>query len=139
MRLTRSHGGKFELEKVRLPLVAFIDVVLFLLLYFVISGNMAAEEQILSTTLGASQGRSQSLLQSQMLVIEIQNGLVVYRIGERVMPDREALAGVLAQLPHDAGIIVRPSPEVPVEATAAAVQEAKNAGFTRISYLVGGA
>lgn len=139
MRLTRREGSRFELEKARLPLVAFIDVVLFLLLYFVLAGNLAAEEQILSTTLGASQGRSQSLLQSQMLIIEVQNGQVVYRIGERVMPDRQSLASVLRQLPHDAGIIVRPSPEVPVEATAAAVQEAKDAGFDRISYLVGGA
>lgn len=139
MRLTRRETSRFELEKTRLPLVAMIDVVMFLLFYFIIAGNIAAEEASLSTTLGASQGRSTSLLQSQTLLIELQNGVPVYRIGERIMADRAALASVLDLLPRDAGIIVKPAPDVPVEATATAVQVAKDAGFTRISYLVGGA
>ena len=138
MRLTTRESSRVELHKIRLPLIAMIDVILFLLFYFVISGNMAAQERALSTTLGASQGQSSSLLQSQMLLIESQNGAVVYRIGDRTLTDRAGLAAVLSALPREAGIIVRPSAEVPVAATAEAVQVAKDAGFTRISYLVAG-
>lgn len=138
MRLTRREAGRFELERARLPLIAMIDVVMFLLFYFIIAGNIAAEEALLSTTLGTAEGRSTSLLQSQTLIIEIQGGAVVYRMGDRVMADRASLAAVLDRLPREAGIIVRPSPTVPVEATATAVQVARDAGFTRISYLVAG-
>ncbi len=138
MRLTRRESARFELEKARLPLVAFIDVILFLLFYFIIAGNIAAEEATLSTTLGTAQGRSTSLLQSQTLTIQIEGGLAVYRMGDREMRDRAGLASVLDRLPREAGIIVKPEPDVPVEAIAMAVQVAKDAGFTRISYVVGG-
>jgi len=138
MRLTRRETSRVEMEKIRLPLVAMIDVILFLLFYFIVAGNLAAEEASLSTTLGSAEGRSNSALQSQILIIESRDGLAVYRMGERVMTTREELASVLDRLPRDAGIIVKPSPEVPVAATAAAVQVAKDAGFTRISYVVAG-
>jgi biopolymer transport protein ExbD len=138
MRLTRRETSRVELEKIRLPLVAMIDVILFLLFYFIIAGNLAAEEAALSTTLGSAQGRSTSALQPQILEIEGREGGWQYRMGERVMASREELAGVLDRLPREAGIIVRPSAAVPVAATAEAVQVAKDAGFTRISYVVAG-
>lgn len=138
MRLNRRASRRFELESIRLPLIGMINVVMFLLLYFIIAGSIAAEEAALSTTLGAAQGRSSSLLQSQVLIIEMREGEPVFRIGDLVMSERAALADVLGRLPRDAGIIVRPAPDVPVEATAAAVQVAKDAGFVRISYLVSG-
>ena len=138
MRLTRRESSRVELEKIRLPLVAMIDVILFLLFYFIIAGNLAAEEATLSTTLGSAEGRSNSTLQSQVLEIVSVNGVAVFRMGERVMGTREELAAVLDRLPREAGIIVKPSPEVPVAATATAVQVAKDAGFTRISYVVAG-
>lgn len=138
MRLTRRETSRVELEKIRLPLVAMIDVILFLLFYFIIAGNLAAEEAALSTTLGSAEGRASSALQSQILVIEPREGGWQYRMGDRVMGTREELAGVLDRLPRDAGVIVKPSPGVPVAATAEAVQVAKDAGFTRISYVVAG-
>ena len=75
MRLTRRESSRVEMEKIRLPLVAMIDVILFLLFYFIVAGNLAAEEATLSTTLGSAEGRSNSTLQSQVLEIVSVNGV----------------------------------------------------------------
>jgi hypothetical protein len=51
------------------------------------------------------------------------------------MTTREALTGVLRQLPKEAGVVVRVRGDAPVAAAAAAQQACKDAGFTRISYV----
>jgi hypothetical protein len=51
MNFRRTEDRRFALEKVRLPLVALIDVVLFLLLYFVMAGTLAPEEMELPSAL----------------------------------------------------------------------------------------
>ncbi len=144
MRLSRRRTGRLEVEDLRLPLIALIDVVLFLLFYFIIAGTMAGAETELPTALGTSRsgpGQSSSL-QPQVLSIVWVTGAgdshAEFRLGQRTMRERRTLQNVLAALPKDVGLIVKPGADVPVEATATAIQAARDAGFRRISYAPSG-
>lgn len=139
MRMKRRRSSRFDPEKVRLPLVALIDVVLFLLFYFMISGSAAGQESELSTALATAGtgGSGAARIQPQMLSISMNADRVVYSIGQRTISTRTSLESLLKVLPKEAGIIIRPAPEVSVDSIAAAVQVAKDAGFSRISYVMG--
>jgi biopolymer transport protein ExbD len=139
MKFLRTEDRRFEMEKVRLPLIALIDVVLFLLLYFMIAGTMAGEESQLSSSLRTDKpgkGRG-SDLQSQVLYVEPAPSGTRFRLGERSVQDKAGLSGLLKQLPRDGGIIVKVAPAVQVEWAAAALQACKDAGFQKISYVPG--
>lgn len=133
-RPTARHGPT---QVPRLPLVAFIDVILFLLLYFVFAANLAPEESRLGSSLRTdSKGGAQSSgLLPQVLVVESFNGKARYRMGDRVMDTRATLDELLNRLPKAAGLVVRVQNDVSVEAAAAALAAGKRAGFTRISYV----
>lgn len=139
MRFSRTQDRRFAVEKVRLPLVALIDVVLFLLLYFMIAGTATGDESELPSALktdkqGAGRG---SDLQSQVLYVEGAGAQTHFRIGERVMADKAALAPILRQLPKESGIRVRVAPTAAVAGAAAALQACRDAGFTKVSYVPG--
>jgi biopolymer transport protein ExbD len=127
------------MEKVRLPLIALIDVVLFLLLYFMIAGTMAGEESLLASSLRTDKpGKGKgSDLQSQVLYVEAPQGAQRFRLGDRSVTDKSGLAVLLKQLPREHGIIVKVAPQVRVEAAAAALQACKDAGFQKVSYVPG--
>jgi biopolymer transport protein ExbD len=137
VRFGRPQERRFALEKVRLPLVALIDVILFLLIYFVMAGTLAPEESQLASALktdkqGAGRG---SDLTPQIVYVDGKGGVAQFRIGERTMPDRAALAVILKQLPKENGVIVKVAGDVPVAAAAAALQACKDAGFQKVSYV----
>lgn len=120
----------------RLPLVAFIDVILFLLLYFLMAGNLAAQEADLASGLRAqSNSAKKSNLADQIVKVEAQAGKPVFTVGQRRCENRQELAELLRQLPKDPGVFVRVSSDASVEAAAAALQAASDAGFTKISYV----
>ncbi|CAG1009517.1 hypothetical protein PHYC_03712 [Phycisphaerales bacterium] len=121
----------------RLPLVAFIDVILFLLLYFVMVADLTPEESHLASSLKTdSKGPAQATgLLPQILLVETSAGKVRYRMGDRVMDTRESLDTFLSSLPKAAGIVVKVKGDVSVEAAATALSAGKRAGFTKISYV----
>lgn len=120
----------------RLPLVAFIDVVLFLLLYFVLATNFVPDEKELSTTLkGQAQGRGGAVLIPQVLRVEVSGDAVVFRLGDRVTVDRDALVELLTRLPKEGGLFIQVGERVPVGGAAKAIQAASEAGFAKISYV----
>lgn len=133
MKLTRREDTRFELDKVRLPLVALIDVVLFLLMYFVIAGTLAAEESQLAASLktDAKGGRASDL---QPLVLNVEAS-GAFRVGERIVGDQLGLATLLKQLPKEQGVVVRVNDAATVETAAAALQAAHDAGFDKVSYV----
>ncbi len=137
--MQRRRSSRFDPEKVRLPLVALIDVVLFLLFYFMIAGSAAGQESELSTALATAGtgGSGAARMQPQVLAVTMSNGRATYSIGQRTISTRASLEGLLKVLPKESGIIVKPASDVPVEAIAAAVQVAKDAGFLKISYVMG--
>ena len=139
MKFLRREDRRFEMEKVRLPLIALIDVVLFLLLYFMIAGTMTGEESLLASSLHTDKpgkGRG-SDLQSQVLFVEPSGAAARFRLGDRSVQDKGGLAVLLKQLPKESGIIVKVAPQVRVEAAAAALQACKDAGFQKVSYVPG--
>lgn len=125
---------------IRLPLVAFIDVVLFLLLYFVMAGSQAPAEGKLSAALAAERrgpGAGTMDMTTQVLRVDVQGGRVRFRIGGREVFERADLRAILAALPTPPGIIVKVADDAPVEAAAAALQVIKDVGFTKVSYVAG--
>ncbi len=139
MKFLRDADRRFEMEKVRLPLIALIDVVLFLLLYFMIAGTMAGEESLLASSLRTDKpGKGKgSDLQSQILSVEPSGESARFRLGDRSVQDKAGLAVLIKQLPKESGIIVKVAPQVRVEAAAAALQACKDAGFQKVSYVPG--
>ncbi len=138
MKFLRREDRRFQPEKVRLPLVALIDVVFFLLIYFVIAGTMAGEEAQLASALRTDkQGKGKaSDLAPQVLFVEPgKSGKPRFRLGERSIEDRAALTAVLKQLPRENGVIVRVASGVTVESAASALQATRDAGFTKVSYV----
>jgi len=135
----RVHERRVGESIPKLPLMAFVDVALFILLYFLMAGTLAASQSELSATLrteGGAGGRSADFV-PQIVDVMVVGGRLVYRVGPRELGSRAELGKVVAQLPHEPGIVVRVAGNAPVGAAMAAVQTCKDAGFTRVSYLPG--
>jgi hypothetical protein len=67
--------------------------------------------------------------------VELRGGKPAFVLGSRVFPDKASLTRVLMALPKEGGVFVRVTDAVAVEATAAALQACKDAGFTKVSYV----
>jgi biopolymer transport protein ExbD len=137
MNFTKREDRRFEIEKVRLPLLALIDVVLFLLLYFMVAGSLAGAEAELSASLRTDKpgkGKGTNLV-TQILYVEPAGDAARFRLGDRVVTDKGSLGVVLKQLPKENGIIVKAASQVRVEAAAAALQACKDAGFDKVTYV----
>lgn len=125
-------------SRYKLSLIALIDVVLFLLLYFMIAGTLAPEEKELPSTLRADRGSGsrQEDLQPQIITVALgANAMAEYRLGARVVNDKDELSNILRALPKEGGVFVRTSGKVRVDAAAAALQACRDAGFVRITYV----
>ncbi len=136
MKLDRS-ASLMDPASLRLSLIPLIDVILFLLIYFVIAGSLAAEEGRLASALhaGSGSGSGQLDFQPQFLDVEEQDGRPVFRLGESRFHDRAALLASLQGLPLEVGITVRVSDRASVGAVAAASQTCRDAGFQKLRYL----
>jgi biopolymer transport protein ExbD len=135
MNLKRVRRTEFEIPK--LPLVALIDVVFFLLLYFIMAGNLAAVEANLESSLKTDKrsGSAASNLVPQIVNVEGGDGQGAFRLGERLIADKKSLTDVLKSLPKEGGVVVRVSGSAPTHAVASAIQACKDAGFVKISYV----
>lgn len=120
----------------RLALVAFIDIVLFLLLYLMLAGSLAPAESRISAGLekAASAGGKAPDLPPVSLKVFRSGEKVVFRIGQRDLPSFDAVVLALAESPKQGGVIVRSDANALVGDVAAAMQAAKDAGFERVSY-----
>ncbi len=138
MMIVRRRGrSRIDPAHLRLPLIALIDVVLFLLMYFMIAGNLAEQERELSATLAtqkAGPGGAGAVRATTLHVLR-SGGRGVYRMGERTITGREELVDILSQLPKEPGVVIRSGPDAVIADTALALQACKDAGFTRISYV----
>lgn len=124
----------------RLSLIAFIDVVLFILLYFMMAGNLATPESELASALQTARGDGASRdLAPQVVQVDVIESRPVFLVGERVIGDRESLTAVLKQLNKEAGVFVKVMGRAPVGSAAAAMQACRDAGFVKVSYVPAGA
>lgn len=135
---TRMRHGSHRMrpEDLRLAIIPLVDVVFLLLLYFVMAGSFAEDEKRLATALAtdSSGSRSAEFIPQRVRVSWVEDH-AVWTIGERITADRGELRGILVGLPRDVGLIVAPDRDAPLEATAAAVQIARDLGFDKLSYV----
>ena len=138
MRIHRKKPRRIGEAIPKLPLIAFVDVVLFLLLYFLMSGSLAEPETDLAAGLktdgGAAKGSDFTV---QILFVESSSGGPAFRLGARIFTQRDELIKVLSTLPKDRGVIVKTTKSATVGGAAAAVQACKDAGFDKVSYVPG--
>lgn len=136
MRMVSARRAQMlEPSQMRLPLIALIDVILFLLMYFLFAGNLESEERELAAALAAERGSaSSSALAPQVVDVVRLGGAEVYRLGTRIVDGKSALMELIAALPKEPGLVVRADDVVSVGAVAAATQAARDAGFDRITY-----
>lgn len=123
----------------RLSLVAFIDIVLFLLLYLMLAGTLTPPEARIATGVerpSAAAAKSPQLAPVR-LVVERFGERVSYRVGQRAIESRDAVVLALTQVPKDGGVIVSAGEGTWVSDVASGLQAAKDAGFTRVSYAPG--
>jgi len=119
-----------------LPLTSMIDVVFLLLIFFLVTANFAQEEHKLPATLQTEGGGVRSSdLQPQILQIRMQGGEPIFVMGEVAVRDGQSLEAVLSNLPKEPGVAIKSEPDVPISAIAAALQAARNTGFTKRSYV----
>lgn len=117
----------------RIQNVALIDVVLFLLLYFISATELAPDESQLSAALRTdARGSGSSSFTPQILTVSRGP---LYRIGDRTITTRDALATLARQLPKEAGVVIRVTDDADAGSVAEAIQVFHDAGFLRISYV----
>lgn len=135
---TRSTSRRRAAGLGALPLTSMIDVVFLLLIFFLVTADFAQQEHKLPSALQTEGGGVRSSdLQPQIIRISLDNGEPVYTIGQVRSSDRVSLEAVLKQLPRDAGVAIKADPDVPIQSIATALQAARNAGFSRRSYVPG--
>ena len=131
-----KRSGLLELSEMRLPLIALIDVILFLLMYFLLAGSLESEERELASALGSGStvtGESGGFT-PQAIDVFMESGTVAFRLGSRPAMGRSAMQDLIAGLPKEPGVVLRVADDVPVNDTAAALQMCKDAGFAKIAY-----
>lgn len=137
MRMSAPRNrGLLELAEMRLPLIALIDVILFLLMYFLLAGSLEAEERELAAALGSGSRQSSDSggFAAQVIDVGHEGGRTVFRLGARTARDARELVALAAPLPKEPGIVVRVADGVAVEDAADALQACRDAGFARIAY-----
>lgn len=136
MRFTRDEREHDE-EGVQRHMTSMIDVVFLLLIYFIITASFTAPEEDLASGLRAeSEGPSSaSDLLPMVVTVDRVDGRQIYRLGERMTEDPEAVAAWLTPLPKEGGVFVRVTDRASVDAAARALSACKRAGFTKVSYV----
>jgi biopolymer transport protein ExbD len=114
-----------------------IDVTFLLLIYFIVTTVFTPPEDQLTPALKVEQGTSvkENDMEPQIVTVTIHNSQEVYQIGDQTTLVRSHLATILNRLPNEPGIIIRVDDSVSVGFAIAAVQEARNAGFERVTYV----
>jgi biopolymer transport protein ExbD len=135
-----SASASLDPAKMRLPLIALIDVILFLLMYFLYAGSLAAEEAQLAASLatqGSRGGAGAFDLGPQILDVERGADETVFRIDQLRFENRQALIEALRTFPPETRIAIRAADQASVAGVAAAVQACHDAGLLRIAYMSG--
>jgi biopolymer transport protein ExbD len=114
-----------------------IDVTFLLLIYFIVSTVFTPPEDILSPALKVEEGTSSQErdYEPQIVTITIQGIEPAYLIGDQVLRTRVQLSNIISKLPREPGIIIRVEDSVPVGFAVAAIQESRDAGFKRVTYV----
>ena len=132
-----SKGNRRGINRAALNMSSMIDVTFLLLIYFIVSTVLSKPEDQLNPTLMVDQGTAvnESLLEPQIILVEKRNLIPVYALGDLVFTSREELSKVLQALPKDPGVIIKADNNVLVAFAVAAIQESRDAGFEKVTYV----
>ena len=124
-------------EKPELNMASMIDATFLLLAFFLFTTGMQARESRLSPNLAVRResGGSAGEMQLQVVAVTVIGGKPVYRLGERVLEDREALREALGKLERSEGLFVEVHPGVSVGFATSAIQAGRDAGFAQVTYV----
>jgi|JYMV01.1.fsa_nt_gi biopolymer transport protein ExbD len=136
MNFSNSQNRR-RINKTALNLSSMIDVTFLLLIYFIVTTVFTPPEDLLSPALKVEEGTSsqEQEFEPQIVTVTIQGTEPAYLIGEQVIRNREQFATIISKLPREPGIIIRVEDAVPVGFAIAAIQESRNAGFERVTYV----
>ncbi|HIB00413.1 MAG TPA: biopolymer transporter ExbD [Phycisphaerales bacterium] len=125
------------LNRAALNLSSMIDVTFLLLIYFIVTTVFIAPEDLLSPALKVEEGTSSvnQDFEPQVVTVTMQGTEPAYVIGGLVIMNRKQFADTISKLPREPGIIIRVQDNVPVGFAIAAIQESRNAGFERVTYV----
>lgn len=135
MNFARKNGSRPTL--LRMSMTPMIDVTFLLLIFFLISTSQTPPESALSPGLQAisAEAGSSSDFERQTVEILTHLGTPAYRVGSRIIRDRETLMSVLESLPKEGGLFVEGSGGVVTRYAAEALQSARDAGFEKVTYV----
>jgi len=116
---------------------SMIDVTFLLLIYFLVTTVLTPPEDELNPALEVQEGAGESSdeLEPQIVDVVKRGNDEIYLIGSQSIQSREALFDVLSKLPHEPGLIVKVDGTTSVAFALAAIQEARNAGFEKVTYV----
>lgn len=137
-RPRRSRRPRGSLSRITLNLASMIDVTFLLLIYFMVTTVLAPDERLLDSAIRQERDGAATDVrdfQPQRLQVTRDGDIPIWRIGQRVMGDREELDAVLAELPSEEGIVIVVDDGVPVDFAVAAMQSARDAGFEEVAYV----
>ena len=133
-RMNQERGGK----RLVMNVTSLIDVTFLLLAYFMVSTVMARPEDRLTPTIQTqdqSAKGSEADFQPQTIDVLVLNGVEVYQLGQQTMRSVESLKSKLTGLPLDLGVFIRAGEGVSVGFAMGAIQAARDAGFTQVTYV----
>lgn len=125
-------------ERVTLNLTTMIDVTFLLLIYFLVTAVLVPREDELTPMLQVqrqAQAAEADDFEQQIIEVRMIEGRPVYRLGTRILHDRQALADAIDPLPRSEAMFVNVADHVPVGFAVAAVQVARDAGFQQVTYV----
>ena len=115
-----------------------IDVTFLLLIYFLVTMVMTAQEDRLDSTLQMEQTQaagSTDDFEPQLIEVLVLDEAPAYRLGGRVMRDRASLRQAIGGLPTSVPVRLRVHGGVPVAFALAARQVVHDAGFDGATYV----
>jgi biopolymer transport protein ExbD len=120
-----------------LNLSSMIDVTFLLLIYFIVTTVIATPEDALSPSLKSEKSSrvNRDNFEPQIIQVTSIENQPIYQMGDRSFVDREQLFVLLEKLPKQPGLIFRVNDNVSVGFAIAAIQEARNAGFEKVTYV----
>ena len=132
-----AKSNRRGISRATLSLSSMIDVTFLLLIYFIVTTVLSKPEDQLNPALLIDQGSvvEDSLMDPQIIYVQTKNLQLIYKLGSQQFSDRSALAEVLKVLPKEPGIIIKADDSVTVGFAVAAIQESRDAGFTKVTYV----
>jgi len=132
-----ANANRRGINRAALSLSSMIDVTFLLLIYFIVTTVLAKPEDQLNPALMLEQSSvvNESLMDPQIIYVQTINLQPVYTIGSQQFSDRSELASVLQALPKSPGIIIKAGDSVTVGFAVSAIQESRDAGFTKVTYV----